>query len=169
MKIICSFLTVVFFFSFFSTAKASGSPSDKKFESDLESRGPTVSLLLSSSKPYILVVDDNALNRKCLRKIFEKNYEIVEAENGMQAIQACIEYTFLFITMDWEMPILSGPEAIQRIRQELRLNIPIFAITSCIEQHHRDTLMHAGVQDIFPKPFRKEHLLKLVEVVKSQQ
>ena len=167
MKIIFSFLTMVFFFSFFSTAKASGDPSDTKFESDLESSGPTVSLLLSYSKPHILVVDDNALCRKCLRQIFEKDYEVVEAENGMQAVQACIEYTFLFITMDWEMPILSGPEAIQRIRQELRLNTPIFAITSCIEQHHRDILMDAGAQCIFPKPFNKRHLSQIIQVIKK--
>ncbi|MBY0292762.1 MAG: response regulator [Alphaproteobacteria bacterium] len=167
MKIFYYFFTMVFFFSYHSTTIASGGPLDKKFESDLELNSSSLSITLS--KPVILVVDDNALIRKCLRKILENDYEIVEAENGKQALQACKERPFLFITMDWEMPVLNGPQAIQSIRQELCLSTPIFAITSCTEQHHREELMHVGVQGIFQKPFTKRNLSELIKIVQLYQ
>lgn len=81
---------------------------------------------------YALVVDDEYHNRQIIRKILEQlGYDVQEASDGQQAVD-CFqkqERKFDLITMDFNMPIKNGVEAIREIRESDQTT-PIIGITA---------------------------------------
>jgi two-component system, cell cycle response regulator DivK len=80
----------------------------------------------------ILVVEDQEDNRQILRDLLAStDYEIVEAENGLEALAAVAKHRPDLILMDIQLPILDGYEATRRIKADPELrSIPIIAVTS---------------------------------------
>lgn len=88
------------------------------------------------------------------------DYELVEAENGVEALAAVVKQKPDLILMDIQMPIINGYEATRRIKADpATKGIPIIAVTSYAlggdEQKARD----AGCDDYVPKPFSPRQLL----------
>jgi two-component system cell cycle response regulator DivK len=80
----------------------------------------------------ILVVEDQADNRQIIRDMLAStDYEIIEAEDGEQALAAVAKQRPDLILMDIQLPILDGYEATRRIKAAPSLHaIPIIAVTS---------------------------------------
>jgi len=80
----------------------------------------------------ILVVEDQADNRQIIRDMLAPtDYEIIEAENGEQALAAVAKQRPDLILMDIQLPIMDGYEATRRIKADASLrSIPIIAVTS---------------------------------------
>jgi two-component system chemotaxis response regulator CheB len=101
----------------------------------------------------ILVVDDSTLVRKQLTSILEEeNYEIDIAKNGKDAVEMALECDYSAITMDIEMPIMNGLDAIRKI---MRKNpTPILVISSLTTDGARETLeaLNLGAIDYVTKP-----------------
>lgn len=121
---------------------------------------------MSASKSSILVVDDSAVPRAKLRKLFEaQGYEVETANDGIQALEALAKKRFSVVLTDLEMPNMNGIELIAAIQGSLETeDIPVIAITG-----HED--MQARVNDIrglfgiFRKPWNDRELLKRVDVL----
>lgn len=121
---------------------------------------------MSASKPSILVVDDSAVPRAKLRKLFEaQGYEVVTANDGLEALEALGKKRFSVVLTDLEMPNMNGIELIAAIQGSLETeDIPVIAITG-----HED--MQARVNDIrglfgiFRKPWNDRELIKRVDVL----
>lgn len=65
-----------------------------------------------------LIVDDSKIVRKISRKIVEAiGYTVDEAEDGKQAVEACIRSMPQLILLDWHMPVMNGIEFLQQLRQ----------------------------------------------------
>ncbi|RWX46633.1 Response regulator receiver domain-containing protein, partial [Candidatus Electrothrix communis] len=65
----------------------------------------------------ILVVDDNESNRFLAKAMFQKdNHQIVEAENGLEALRVLVDHHFDVILMDVQMPIMDGLTVTKIIR-----------------------------------------------------
>ena len=76
--------------------------------------------LRSARNPRLLVVDDIADNRTILARRFQKrNFEIVEADGGMTALELIATSSFDAMLLDVMMPDISGLEVLRRIRLEL--------------------------------------------------
>lgn len=76
----------------------------------------------------ILVVDDNKVNRKSLRKILESDYNVFEAVNGEDAIEFLenTDNVISLILLDLIMPIMNGYEFLDRINHDIKFSsIPI--------------------------------------------
>jgi two-component system cell cycle response regulator DivK len=82
----------------------------------------------------ILVVEDQEDNRQILRDLLAStDYEIVEAENGVEALAAVAKQRPDLILMDIQLPILDGYEATRRIKADPALrSIPIIAVTGIV-------------------------------------
>ncbi|MWC26548.1 protein-glutamate methylesterase/protein-glutamine glutaminase [Paenibacillus sp. MMS18-CY102] len=106
--------------------------------------------------PYrVLVVDDSAFMRTIISDLVshDKQFEIVAtASNGLQAIEAIGQYKPDAVTMDLEMPVMNGLEALKRIMKECAL--PVIMLSGISEENTRDTIkaLHTGAFDFIRKP-----------------
>ncbi len=109
----------------------------------------------------ILVVEDQEDNRQIIRDTLSAtDYQIMEAENGEEALAAVAKQRPDLILMDIQMPILDGYEATRRIKADPALNsIPIIAITSYALSGDEQKARAAGCDDYVPKPYSPRQLL----------
>ncbi|KDE04642.1 hypothetical protein MVLG_04941 [Microbotryum lychnidis-dioicae p1A1 Lamole] len=107
---------------------------------------------------WILVTDDNELNREIITKTLTKmRFNVVSASNGLDAIEAVQRRQFDLILMDGQMDTMDGYEATQRIRQmsDPRLNrIKIIALTASAIQGDEERCLRAGMNGYLAKPVR---------------
>ena len=87
-------------------------------------------------------------------------YEIIEAENGEQALSAAAKRRPDLILMDIQLPIMDGYEATRRIKADPALRtIPIIAVTSHALSGGEEKARSAGCDDFVPKPYSPRQLL----------
>jgi two-component system cell cycle response regulator DivK len=109
----------------------------------------------------ILVVEDQEDNRQILRDLLTTGgYDIIEAENGQDAITAAEANHPDLILMDIQLPLLDGYEATRRIKADPSLQpIPVIAVTSYALSGDEEKARAAGCNDFVPKPFSPRRLL----------
>lgn len=121
----------------------------------------------SDITPYILLVDDNATNRKVASEIMRKSgCEVITADSGQKAIQLVKESLgikpFDIIFMDIQMPEMDGIETTHNLRQLANTLPPIIAMTAYAMKEDRDRFLANGMNDYVPKPIRAEILVRKV-------
>lgn len=119
----------------------------------------------------VLVVDDNAINRKILIRMLKQiDVEYSQAENGKEAVEY-MEHSRNYtkqpqdsqvglILMDWSMPVMDGCEATKVIRN-MNLDLPIVSLTACALEEGFHQLKEAGSNEIVTKPIRRDDLHQL--------
>jgi two-component system, cell cycle response regulator DivK len=109
----------------------------------------------------ILVVEDQEDNRRILRDLLTNaGYEIVEAENGEQALAFAARERPDLILMDIQLPLLDGYEVTRRIKADPALRaIPIIAITSYALSGDENKARAAGCDAYVTKPYSPRALL----------
>jgi signal transduction histidine kinase/CheY-like chemotaxis protein len=110
----------------------------------------------------ILLVDDNAMNRKLGSKVLTRlGYAPDVVEDGFQAIAACLEKPYDLVLMDIEMPGLNGIDAAARIRAEMSGRLPyVVALTANAMTGDRERYIASGMDDYLSKPLRIENLVE---------
>jgi two-component system, sensor histidine kinase len=121
---------------------------------------------LPSRSLDVLLVDDNAINRKVALFTLQKLGHTVEsAENGQEAVDKFINGNFDVILMDIQMPVMDGYTATHEIRK-LQEESPgpgktrIIAMTANAEKGEREKCIQLGMDDYISKPFKSEDLEK---------
>ena len=111
----------------------------------------------------VLVVDDNIMNIM-IANIILKKYDVVvsEASNGEEAVNYLKNNECDLILMDLQMPVINGYEASEIIRQKLRLNLPIIALTASNTEEEREKCFEVGMNDYLAKPFSEDQLLQTI-------
>jgi trehalose/maltose transport system substrate-binding protein len=128
-------------------------------------RGRVVGAVPVARPPRVLVVDDNADNRRLLAGIHAVlGAEVREAVDGRHGVQAWEQFQPDLVWMDLRMPVMDGATAareIRRLEQENgRPRVPIIAATASAFDHERAELLQAGCDDIVAKPFRRDAVLE---------
>jgi adenylate cyclase len=102
----------------------------------------------------VLVVDDEEANRMLLRDPLETHgYEIIEAENGEQALQKVEQRPPDVILLDVMMPQMDGFEVCRRLKNDPRTaHIPVLIVTALSERMERMMGIAAGASDFLTKP-----------------
>jgi two-component system chemotaxis response regulator CheY len=123
-------------------------------------------------KHKILVIDDEAEIRKTIRLQLEATaFEILEAEDGEQAIQTLDNENVLEIDViicDVRMPKINGIEAVAYFRQEYP-GIPVLVLTGYPDVNLAVEFMKGGVVDYLVKPVEKTQLLAAVTKAVEQR
>ena len=124
--------------------------------------------MLDKNNKKILIAEDHFDSREALRALLEAfGFEVVEAMNGYQAVQAARSARPGLILMDVMMPVMDGFEAIRKIREAPETNnIPIIAVTAM--DGARELALHAGADDYVNKPIDIRRLIGLVNGWLSQ-
>ena len=107
----------------------------------------------------MLVVDDVKMNRSILKAIFEKEYDIIEAESGeetLEILQVCAGNIDI-ILLDIMMPGMSGIELLETYRKESYMaNIPVVVITASERMEDQLEAFQVGANGFIVKPFMRE-------------
>ncbi|MCG2784215.1 MAG: response regulator transcription factor [Anaerolineae bacterium] len=112
----------------------------------------------------ILVVDDEPRYLRLLEaNLRTENYEVVSAQDGLQAVEIFSNSPTDLILLDVMMPNLDGFSACQRIRQFS--NVPIIMLTAKGEEQDRVRGLDMGADDYLTKPFSATELLARVRAV----
>lgn len=112
--------------------------------------------LLKPHKKTVLLVDDRAVNRKILGKLLQSDYDLLEAENGVEAFRVLKEYgdTVALILLDIRMPVMDGYAFLDKIQQDAQLSqIPIIVETSSGSPEEEVKALSAGASDFVTKPY----------------
>jgi len=116
----------------------------------------------------ILVVDDANLARAMLRKILEENgyKEVLEAANGLEAIDLYQEHHPALVTMDITMPEMDGITAIKKIT-EIDPNANIIVCSALGQKEVVMEAISAGAKHFLVKPFEPDKVLKIIKALLS--
>jgi putative two-component system response regulator len=120
-----------------------------------------MSKLVAPKTPVVLVVDDLAANRELLLAYLERlNYEVREARDGIEALEAIDELEPDLILLDVDMPRLDGIAVCERLKAHpTRRLIPIVILTASQDRATRLRGIAAGADDYLSKPFDPNELL----------
>lgn len=102
----------------------------------------------------LLIADDNDVNRLLLRHIVGLDrHEIIEARNGIEAVELAWLHNPELILMDLDMPEMDGLEATRALRAEKRFErVPIFALSASIDDDSIASALSAGCNAYLTKP-----------------
>ncbi len=115
----------------------------------------------------ILVVDDESRMRKLIKDFFkQKNYNIIEAEDGEVALKAynANKEKISLILLDVMMPKLDGWSVLRQIRQDNK-NVPVVMLTARSEEQDELFGFELGVDEYITKPFSPKILVARVEAI----
>jgi PAS domain S-box-containing protein len=115
--------------------------------------------------PRILLAEDNAMNIEIMTDyLHAQGYEVIVAQNGIEAIALTHSHQPQLILMDIQMPRMDGLEATRQIRQdEQYAQIPIIALTALAMPGDADRCRAAGANDYLAKPVKLKQLAAAVE------
>jgi putative two-component system response regulator len=104
--------------------------------------------------PRAMVVDDETLVRRALRRILEgEGFEVEEAENGAEGL-ALLQDSLDVVLLDVQMPVMDGFEFLRRLRGHERLSgLPVVMVTGWDSKEDRLKAAEYGANDFIGKPF----------------
>ncbi|WP_217606455.1 hybrid sensor histidine kinase/response regulator [Chitinophaga sp. GbtcB8] len=114
---------------------------------------------------HLLIAEDNRMNQDLLRHLlynWHLHFHVVN--NGIEVLQALEKQHFDLVLMDIQMPEMDGYTAARKIRQELRSNIPIVAMTAHAMAGEREKCLSYGMNEYVAKPIREEELYRIIQV-----
>jgi CheY-like chemotaxis protein len=115
----------------------------------------------------ILVVDDDKTTRKLLGLYLKaKGYEIVTAENGLDALEKLGTESINLVVSDMNMPYMDGIELTKNIRADENLrSIPVIMVTTEADEEEKKKAHDAGVDDYLVKPANAEQISDSVKKI----
>jgi two-component system phosphate regulon response regulator PhoB len=115
------------------------------------------------SRPFVLIVDDDDVIRSLLRLTLpDEGYDLVEAQDGGQALQITEARQPALVLLDWRMPGLSGADVLTALKQR-HPDVPVIVLTAEPEAKVRTQAESLGADVFMAKPFSPLQLLATVE------
>ncbi len=112
-------------------------------------------------KKKILIVDDDATNRKLLKTVLsmQGKYEVIEASNGVEALEK-LSPDIRVIFLDIIMPLMDGMQFLKVIKQEKKefSNIPVVILTT--DDTKKQEALNAGANEVVIKPINPAEILE---------
>lgn len=129
----------------------------------------------NTTRQKLLIVDDEEVNRTILSLMFDSDYDIMEARNGMEAIDAIEKNEEIaLILLDVIMPIMDGFGVLDYMKdKELLEKIPVILITSMTPQESEEKAYEYGIADVMHKPFEsaivKRRAKNIIELYQNKK
>ncbi|KAF2031453.1 hypothetical protein EK21DRAFT_99625 [Setomelanomma holmii] len=131
---------------------------------------PAPTHTISDHKPHVLLVEDNVINQKVLRRHLTRSDCVVEVANhGVAALDALCkpDAHFDIVLMDMHMPVMDGLTATRRIREleeagKLPRRLPVIAVTANVREGQIEKALAAGADHVFQKPYNASDLVALM-------
>ncbi len=119
-----------------------------------------------SEKFTVLIADDRETNRELLSKLLSiVGIDVIEANNGEEAIREYQKWKPQLILMDMVMPVMDGFEATRRIKAlDEKNETTIIAVTASVLEEQMDSIRMTGSSDIIRKPFKEAELFEKIRM-----
>jgi two-component system chemotaxis response regulator CheY len=116
-------------------------------------------------KPRVLIVDDSALSRRTLRQIIEPaGYDVVEAEDGLAALERYFLEKPDVVLLDLVMKGMYGLDVLTKLR-ELDADAKVVVVSADIQTSSQELVEEAGGKAFINKPFDRAEILNALSVV----
>ncbi|WP_284652341.1 PAS domain S-box protein [Flavobacterium terrisoli] len=156
-------------FSFVLDVTYSNQSTENNKSIDKTPKSSQKSNVVTTDDKVIFIVEDNKINMLLARTLVKQilpNAQIIELENGKQALDKVQDIVPDLILMDIQMPIMNGYESTLAIRQlPNAVDIPIIALTAGTVVGEKEKCIENGMNDYIPKPIDKELLEKIIRDV----
>ncbi len=116
----------------------------------------------------VLIVDDDSTTRRIVSRLVKQIgfVDFTEAENGAQAYELLLDGDFGLILSDWDMPVVSGLELLNKVRSDDKLKrIPFIMITANDKKENIIVAIKAHVSQYIVKPFTVNSLREKIDKV----
>ena len=117
-------------------------------------------------QPLILIAEDNESNYLLLFALLKRDYQIIHARDGIEAVRLCKNSSPDIILMDIKMPRLDGLTAMQAIR-EIDEEVPIIAVSAHAFEQDRRTAYACGCNAYVTKPVDIHELTSTISLLLS--
>ncbi|KAJ5393823.1 uncharacterized protein N7487_011464 [Penicillium crustosum] len=128
---------------------------------------------LTGDGQHILLVEDNVINRRLIsRRLSTLGFDVSEASNGKEAVDANQNTPFDCILMDQQMPVMDGNCATRAIRdteKESGGHVPILGVTANARDEQQQEMIDAGMDDIIYKPYATHELVEKINRMVSKE
>lgn len=122
--------------------------------------------IIKLCKLNILLVEDNRMNQLYVSAIMHPiGIECTIASDGNEAIKILSEKMFDIILMDIQMPLMDGYQVTNIIRNELKINTPIIALTANATTVDNEKCLKSGMNDYVSKPYKPDDLLNKISEI----
>ncbi|WAC14674.1 hybrid sensor histidine kinase/response regulator [Dyadobacter pollutisoli] len=116
------------------------------------------------SRLRVLIVEDNVINQGLMSRLMnELEVESKLAGNGKEAVEILQHENFDLVFMDIQMPEMDGYQATREIRNTLKLNVPIIAMTAHAMAGQREKCISSGMNEHLAKPVMESDLQNVFE------
>jgi two-component system cell cycle response regulator DivK len=124
-----------------------------------------------TERPRVLLVDDYPDAREMYAEYLDfSGFEVIEAANGMEALQRAADMAPDIILMDLSLPVMDGWEATRRLKADSRTaNIPVVALTGHALAGISEGAKKAGCDAFVTKPCLPEDLVKEIRKVLTER
>jgi signal transduction histidine kinase/DNA-binding response OmpR family regulator len=111
----------------------------------------------------ILIAEDNVMNQDLMRHLLSYwHFDFDIVNNGKEAIEALQQHDYQLLLMDIQMPLMDGYTTTTKIRNELKINIPIIAMTAHAMAGEREKCLGYGMNEYISKPIREKELYNIM-------
>jgi CheY-like chemotaxis protein len=120
-------------------------------------------------KPFILVVDDNKITTKLLRRYLEANgYDAAEAYDGIECLEKVQQRKPDAIVLDVMMPRMDGYETVKNLKENPdTVHIPVVIVTALNDIPNQLKSIDAGADDFLSKPIEEKLLIAKVKLLSN--
>ncbi|WP_162128445.1 ATP-binding protein [Flavobacterium phycosphaerae] len=118
----------------------------------------------NDSSVTVLIAEDDNINFLLLQKILKlRNFNIIRALNGQEAVTICLENpSVAIVLMDIKMPVMNGFQALEIIHS-FRPGLPVIAQTAYASKEDEERIFSAGFTNYITKPLNKEKLFAIMK------
>ncbi|MGB9700564.1 MAG: response regulator [Thermodesulfobacteriota bacterium] len=116
---------------------------------------------MSQNRGTILIVDDEAGPRESLRMILKPIYNIFTASNGKEALEIIQKENIDLVTLDLNMPGLSGIEVLKEIKK-IKSDVEVIIVTGYGTLKNAQEVIRYGAGDFISKPFNVADIVAIV-------
>ena len=109
------------------------------------------------NRPRLLVAEDNPSNYKLVEVLLRRDYDLLHAWNGKEAVELFEQYRPHLVLMDLNMPVMDGYEATREIRK-ISSDVPVLAVTAFAFASDEQKVMQNGFDGYMPKPINAKQL-----------
>lgn len=117
-------------------------------------------------KKNVLLVEDDPALRMVVREVLKGDFNIDEADNGIDGIEKGVRNKADLIILDYHLPKQDGLEVIEAVKKA-NPSVPVIVLTGYLSPESEKQFINLGASKIFPKPFNYRNLLEAVKYLSS--
>ena len=119
---------------------------------------------LTIKDAFVLIAEDNQMNQQLIHHLMKQwKIDYVLVNNGQEAIDELQQKNFSLVLMDIQMPVMDGYAATSIIRNDLKLSIPIVAMTAHAMAGEKEKCLSYGMNEYISKPIKERELYGIIE------